>query len=213
MEIERTIMQATNFLDNIAQLDAVYGEANERSLLKEIDYISEDYRRFIDASPFVILASVGEEGMDCSPKGDPAGFVHVLDDKTLVIPDRPGNNRIDNLRNIIVDPRVALLFLIPGNGETLRVNGRAKISIDPALLGRFEIQGKLPRSAIVVKVDAVYFHCSKAVVRAKLWDADAHAVKPALPTAGTIMSNLTKGRVDGQRYDLDLPERIKNTLY
>jgi PPOX class probable FMN-dependent enzyme len=194
-------------------LDAVYGEANERSLLKEINHISADYRRFIDASPFVILASVGDEGMDCSPKGDPAGFVHVMDEKTLVIPDRPGNNRIDNLRNIIVDPRVALLFLIPGHGETLRVNGRAKISIDPALLARFAMHGKLPRSAIVVEVDAVYFHCSKAVVRAKLWDADAHVDQPTLPTAGTIMSNLTKGQFDGHRYDQDAPERIKNTLY
>jgi len=206
-------MQVTHFLGNLAQLNAVYGEANERSLLKEINYISEDYLRFIEASPFVVLASVGDEGMDCSPKGDPAGFVHVLDQKTLVIPDRPGNNRIDNLRNIIVDPRVALLFLIPGNGETLRVNGRAKISIDSALLGRFEIQGKLPRSVIVVEVDAVYFHCSKAVVRSKLWDATAHTDKPAVPTAGTIMSNLTKGQFDGQRYDQDAPERIKNTLY
>lgn len=158
---------------SLDQLEALYGQPGERALVKEIDHLNEDYQAFVRASPFVVLASVGPEGLDCSPKGDPAGFVQIIDSRTLIVPDRPGNNRLDNLRNIIVDPRVSLLFIIPGVGETLRVNGRATISADPALLARFEMRGKLPRSVILVKIERAYFHCSKAIVRSELWSASA----------------------------------------
>src|SRR5580692_1927798 len=126
-------------ISNVEQLEAIYGKPGERALWKEIDYLNDDYCAFVKASPFVILASIGSEGSDCSPRGDPAGFVSILDNRTLAIPDRPGNNRIDNLRNIVSDPRVSLLFLIPGVGEALRVNGRAYISTDPELLASFEV--------------------------------------------------------------------------
>lgn len=131
-------------VNSVEQLEAIYGKPGERAVWKELTYLNEDYQAFVKACPFVVLASVGNEGTDCSPKGDPAGFVQILDERTLAVPDRPGNNRIDNLRNIIADPRVSLLFLIPGIGETLRVNGHARISIDPDLLSRFEVGGKLP---------------------------------------------------------------------
>ena len=140
------------------------------AMVKEIDHISGGYRKLIEAAPFVAVATSGPEGLDCSPKGDAPGFVRILDDKTLAIPDRPGNNRIDGFRNIVRDPRIALLFLIPGVGETLRVNGRAAISIDPELMQSFAVNGKLPRCVLIVHIESIYFHCSKAIVRSKLWD-------------------------------------------
>src|ERR1700691_2289265 len=155
-----------------AGLDAIYGESPPAAIAKEIDYIHPHYRAMIEASPFLVLATSGPEGLDTSPRGDPAGFVHVVDQKTLLIPDRRGNNRADSLRNIIRDPRVALLFLIPGVGETLRVNGTAVISTNPALIERFPFRGTLPRSVIVVTADRVYFQCPKALVRSELWNPD-----------------------------------------
>src|ERR1700761_7195613 len=148
-----------------AALNALYGEISAGAIAKEIDYVHPHYRTMIEASPFMVLATSGPEGLDCSPRGDPAGFVHVLDDTTLLIPDRRGNNRVDSLRNIVRDDRVSLLFLIPGIGETLRVNGRAVISTAPELIGRFPINGTLPRSVIVVTAETVYFQCQKALVR------------------------------------------------
>ena len=130
-----------------------------------------------------------------------------------MIPDRPGNNRIDNLRNIVEDGRVSVLFIVPGAGETLRVNGTATISTDPELLAASAVQGKLPRSVIIVNVQTVYFHCSKAVVRSKLWERGAQETKPALPTAGKILQHISGGTFDGEAYDRELPERLKTTLY
>jgi len=199
-------------LTTVAELEAVYGAANPRSLLKEIDHLNADYRAFVEASPFIVLSSVGAQGTDASPKGDAPGFVRILDARTLAIPDRPGNNRIDNLRNIIEDGRVSVLFIVPGVGETLRVNGTATISVDPALLASFAVRDKLPRSVILVKVQTVYFHCSKALVRSKLWER-AQEPKPALPTAGKILQHLSGGAFDGDAYDRELPERLKTTLY
>ncbi|HZN29365.1 MAG TPA: MSMEG_1061 family FMN-dependent PPOX-type flavoprotein, partial [Xanthobacteraceae bacterium] len=132
---------------------------------------------------------------------------------TLLIPDRQGNNRIDTLRNILVDPRVALLFLIPGCGETIRVNGRAQISVDPALAQTFVMNGKTPRAVIVVTVDRIYFQCAKAIVRSKLWDASRHIDRNSLPSAGTILADLTGGRIGGEAHDRAAPERLKATLY
>src|SRR5690349_714743 len=152
----------------VTSLDALsrlYGEPYGPAVVKEIDCINPHYRKFIEAAPFFALASCGPEGLDCSPRGDAPGFVRVADEKTLLIPDRRGNNRIDSLRNIVSDPRVALLFLIPGVGETLRVNGQAEISVEPALLARFAVDGKPPRSVLRVRVETVFFQCSRAIVR------------------------------------------------
>src|SRR5450756_1195430 len=156
----------------IEQLEAIYGQPGEASTVKVADRITPSYRLLIDKSPFAALATCGPEGLDCSPRGDLAGFVRVHDDKTLMMPDRRGNNRADSLRNIIRDPRVALLFLIPGVGETLRVNGTAVISTDPALIERFPFRGTLPRTVIVVTAERVYFQCPKALVRSELWNPD-----------------------------------------
>src|SRR5262249_15302257 len=135
-------------LRTVEELESLYGHPKGGAVFKEITYLNAHYRRFVEASPFVILASAGANGLDCSPKGDAPGFVRILDERRLALPDRPGNNRIDNLRNIIVDPRVSLLFMVPGVGETLRVNGRAEISIEPELLASFAVNGKPPRSVI-----------------------------------------------------------------
>lgn len=194
------------------ELRTIYGPPNERSVAKEIKFLNAHYQAFVKASPFVILASSGADGIDCSPKGDAAGFVRILDEKTLAIPDRPGNNRIDNHLNIITDPRVSLLFLVPGVGETLRVNGRAEISNDADLLQSFAVNGKPPRTVFIVSVEAVYFHCSKALVRSKLWDPALHLPRGALPSAGDMLSSICDG-FDGKTYDRELPERVKKTLY
>jgi PPOX class probable FMN-dependent enzyme len=167
----------------------------------------------IEAAPFMVMATSGPDGLDVSPRGDPPGFVVVEDEKTLLIPDRRGNNRTDSLNNLIADPRIALLFLIPGVGETLRVNGRAAISVDPALLARFPAQGKLPRSVIVVHVERVYFQCPKALVRSDLWNPAKHTERRSLPSTGTILADITTGRVGGAEYDAAYPERLKATIY
>ena len=194
-------------------LNALYGEISAGAIAKEIDHIHQHYRAMIEASPFMTLSTVGPEGLDCSPRGDPAGFVHVIDEKTLLIPDRRGNNRADSLRNILHDPRVALLFLIPGVGETLRVNGRAVISTDPALLERFPFRGTLPRSVIVVTADRVYFQCPKALVRSELWNPEKHIERKSLPSTGTILADITSGKVGGAEYDRAYPERLRTTMY
>ncbi|MEC7648320.1 MAG: pyridoxamine 5'-phosphate oxidase family protein, partial [Pseudomonadota bacterium] len=194
-------------------LEAIYGEPLPQSLVKEIDYISDHYRSFIEKSPFMVLASVAEEGLDCSPRGDPAGFVRVVDEKRVMIPDRRGNNRIDTLRNIVRDPRVSLLFLVPGVGETLRINGRAEISVDPELCGSFDMNGKTPRSVIIVTADRVYFQCQKALARSRLWDPEAQVERKELPTAGKILQSLSRDEFDGEAYDRNYPERLKKTIY
>lgn len=196
-----------------ATLAALYGEPSAGAVAKEIDYIHPHYRAMIEASPFMMLATSGPGGLDCSPRGDPAGFVHVVDDRTLLIPDRRGNNRTDSLKNIIADPRVALLFLIPGVGETLRVNGRAVISVAPDLLARFPFRDTLPRSVIVVTAERVYFQCPKALVRSELWNPEKHISRKTLPSSGTILADITAGRVGGEQYDREYPERLRTTLY
>jgi PPOX class probable FMN-dependent enzyme len=194
-------------------LSALYGESSPGAIAKEIDYIHPHYRAMIEASPFMVLATSGPEGLDASPRGDPAGFVHVLDDKTLLIPDRRGNNRVDSLRNIVRDDRVALLFLIPGVGETLRVNGRAVISVAPELIGRFPFRGTLPRSVIVVTAERVYFQCPKAIVRSELWNPENHLGRKDLPSTGTILADVSAGLINGEQYDRDYPERLRATIY
>ena len=200
-------------ITNIATLERLYGAPSGAAVEKEIDYIHPHYRTLIAASPFVVLATSGPEGLDTSPRGDPPGFVIVEDEKTLLIPDRRGNNRVDSLRNIVTNPHVALLFLIPGVGETLRVNGRAIISTAPALLDRFSVGGKLPRSVIVVRVDTVFFQCSRAVFRAKLWDAARHIDRGSLPSLGTMLADISQSRINAANYDSGLYERLKAALY
>lgn len=200
-------------LTNVEELESVYGKPNERSVRKEISFISEDYAAFILASPFVMLASAGEDGLDCSPKGDAMGFVRILDPHTLAIPDRPGNNRIDTLRNLVQDPRIALLFLVPGAGEMMRVNGRASIADDTDLLASFSVNGKPPRTVILVHVESVYFHCSKAVVRSDLWNAEKHVDRASLPSAGAMLKNVSDSTFDADAYDRALPGRLKTDLY
>jgi PPOX class probable FMN-dependent enzyme len=197
----------------VEQLEAIYGHAAGAAVWKEIDHINNGYRAFIEAAPFFVLGSNGPEGVVVSPRGDDPGFVRIADDKTLMIPDRRGNNRIDSLRNIVRDPRVSLLFLIPGVGETLRVIGRASITTDPALCESFVFAGKTPRAVIIVSVESVYFQCSKAVIRSKLWDASRQIARSALPSNGTVLAEITKGREGGADYDKAYPARLKETIY
>jgi uncharacterized protein len=202
-----------HLITTMEQLQSLYGEKLPTSVIKEIDHINDGYRKLIEAAPFVAVATSGPEGLDCSPKGDAPGFVRILDDKTLAIPDRPGNNRIDSFRNIMRDPRIALLFLIPGIGETLRVNGRALISIDPDLMQTFAVGGKLPRSVLIIHIESIYFHCSKAIVRSKLWEETTKIDRKSLPSTGTIIAELSNGKLGGEVYDREVPERIKAQLY
>ena len=202
-----------HLITSIEQLEALYGLPAGAAVFKEIDHVSAEYRTFIEAAPFFVLASVGPEGVDCTPRGDEPGFVRVADEKTLLIPDRRGNNRVDSLRNIVRDPRVSLLFLVPGVGETFRVIGRAKISTDPGLCDSFVFAGKTPRSVIVVDVERVYFQCSKAVIRSKLWDASRHVDRASLPSNGTILAAITNGKEGGPEYDKAYPARLRETIY
>ncbi|NIJ73281.1 MULTISPECIES: pyridoxamine 5'-phosphate oxidase family protein [unclassified Xanthomonas] len=194
-------------------LEALYGQPAERAVRKQLDHLNADYQAFVHASPFVVLASAGDEGLDCSPRGDAPGFVQVLDARTLALPDRPGNNRVDTLRNLLQDPRLSLLFLIPGIGETLRVNGRAEIRVDPELLARFAVGERLPRSVIVVHIEAVYFHCARAIVRSQLWDPTRHLPRDRLPSPGTMHAHLADGAFDADTYDRELPQRTRDSLY
>lgn len=196
-----------------AELDALYGAPVQAALAKEIDYISDHYKAFIDKAPFVVVATVGPEGLDCSPRGDPDGFVRVQDRKTVLIPDRRGNNRIDALRNLVRDPRISLLFLIPGIGTTVRINGRAEITTDPELCASFVMQGKAPRTVLVVTVDRIYFQCPKALVRSRLWSKEAQVSPSELPSTGDILQAITQGGIDGDAYDKAYPQRIKETIY
>jgi uncharacterized protein len=202
-----------HLVTTMEQLEALYGAKMPAAVLKEIDHINDGYRKLIEAAPFVAVATAGPEGLDCSPKGDAPGFVRILDEKTLAVPDRPGNNRIDGFRNIVRDPRIALLFLIPGVGETLRVNGRAAISVDPELMQSFAVNGKLPRCVLIVHIESVYFHCSKAIVRSKLWDEATKVERKSLPSLGTLVAEVSHGKLGGESFDRGLDERIKAQLY
>jgi uncharacterized protein len=198
----------------IDELEAIYSaEPTAASTVKEVARITPHYRALIEASPFVALATSGPEGLDCSPRGDKPGFVRVLDEQTLVLPDRRGNNRIDSLRNIIRDPRVALLFLIPGSGTTFRVNGRAVLSADAELLASLAEGGQVPRSAMIITVETAYFQCSRAIIRAELWNPARHIDPASLPTAGQILAGLSEGEVGGDTYDREWPERAVKSLW
>jgi len=197
----------------IEELEAIYGLPNESSTVKETGWITPQYRALIEASPFVALATAGPEGLDCSPRGDQGGVVRIADERTVMMPDRRGNNRCDSLRNIVRDPRVALLFLIPGSGNCLRINGAAHISVEPDLLVSFAVKGQAPRSVIVARVESVYFQCARAIVRSELWNPERHIDPATLPTAGDILAELSQARVGGAAYDAEWPERAAKTLW
>ncbi len=200
-------------IDSIEALEALYGRPSENALVKEVDHVTPHYRAFIEAAPFAVLATAGPEGLDCSPRGDRPGFVRITDPRTLILPDRIGNNRVDSLCNVVRDPRVALLFLVPGSGSTLRVNGRAHLSIEPALLASFAVDGKAPRSVLVLAVEAVYFQCARAIVRSDLWNPAAQVDPASLPSPGAILAALTAERLGGEAYDREWPERAKRSMW
>jgi PPOX class probable FMN-dependent enzyme len=189
----------------IEQLEAIYGQTNDASTVKVADRVTPSYRVMIEKAPFAALATAGPEGLDCSPRGDIAGFVRIHDEKTLMMPDRRGNNRIDSLRNIVRDPRIALLFLIPGC--------RAHVSSDAELLASFRIEGKPPRTVIVMTVDEIYFQCARAIVRSDLWNPDKRVDPKSLPTPGQILAEMSDNRVGGEAYDRAWPERARQTMW
>lgn len=200
-------------ITTIQALEAFYGLPGETSLVKELDRIIPEYAAFIEASPFASLATSGPEGLDCSPRGDKPGFVRIHDERTLMLPDRRGNNRADSLKNVIRDPRVGLLFLVPGLGTTLRVNGRAHLSVDPELCASFIIEGKPARSVMVIAVDAVYFQCARAIHRSELWNPERHVDPKSLPTPGQILAVTSRSAIDGEAYDREWPERAKKSMW
>jgi uncharacterized protein len=197
----------------VDELTTLYARPSERVLRKEIDHVDAVGRAFIAASPFLILATGSSQGLDCSPKGDKPGFVQVEDDgRTLLIPDRRGNNRIDSIKNLVEDPRVALIFLVPGANETYRVNGRAWVSVDPTLKRRFVVDGKEPTTVIVVAVEQAFQHCPKALVRSNLWKAGSGERPKGVPTLGDFAAARTPG-TDSFAYDADYARRMPGELY
>jgi PPOX class probable FMN-dependent enzyme len=195
------------------ELGALYSAPVSTSITKEIDHLTELHRAYIEASPFVLVATSGLDGIDCSPRGDPPGFVRVVDERTLLMPDRRGNNRLDTLRNLVVDPRIGLLFLVPGVGVTLRVNGTAEISTDVELRESFAMGDKVPTTVIVITTTSVYTQCPKALVRSHLWDPTRHRDPSELPSVGDILEMITSGGFDGKAYDEAYPQRVRETIY
>jgi PPOX class probable FMN-dependent enzyme len=198
---------------SLDHLEDLYAAPSERVRLKQIDHLDEHCRAFIAASPFVLLATFGAAGADCSPRGDRPGFVIVEDDKTLLLPDRRGNNRIDSLRNLVENPAVGLLFLVPGVHETFRINGRARISVDPALLARFAVEGRTPKTVLIVTVLEAFIQCARALLRSDLWNSALHVRRADLPSLGTVLAAHTGGKVDAAAYDAEAEIRTPGTLY
>ncbi len=198
-------------VNSLEALGHLYEAPQPRVLAKVHPKLEATARAFIAAAPYCLLSTHGPQGVHCTPRGDAPGFVAVLNDQTLALPDRRGNNRLDALRDIIAQPEVALLFLIPGVGETLRINGTARITADPALLARYPAQGKLPTTVVLVQVREVYMQCAKATVRSVLWEGRP---RPAgVPTAGEMLAAHTNGMVDPASYDAEAPKRLAETMY
>ncbi|BDA86507.1 pyridoxamine 5'-phosphate oxidase-like FMN-binding protein [Aureimonas sp. SA4125] len=198
----------------VEELRTVYKAPLERAVLKEMTGLDKHARAFLQRCPFVLIGSCAKGGRaDVSPKGDQPGFVHALDDRTIAIPDRPGNNRLDTFENILSNPEVGLIFLIPGMNETLRINGKAEISTDAALLARFEYQRKLPISVMVVRTEEVYLHCAKAFLRSGLWDPSTFIERGSFPSFGAMMKDQIALEETAEELDRHLAERYKATLY
>ena len=186
-------MKFTDTVTDLAELRALVGEPSELARRKQLDHLDAHCREFIATAPFLLLGTADAAGRcDVSPKGDAPGFVHVIDDHHLVIPDRPGNKRLDGMRNILENPHVGLIFLVPGRGETLRVNGRAAITRDEALLARMDVGGKRPRLAIGVEVEEVFLHCAKAFKRSSLWLPERWPDISGMASAACVFFDQTK---------------------
>lgn len=203
----------THYIESVTELESLFGPVAEAPRRKEVSYLHPGYQAMIAASPFAVLATIGPDGLDASPRGDPPGFVVVQDEHTLLLPDRRGNNRIDSLRNIMTDPRVALIFLIPGKGETLRVTGKARVSIAPDILQRVAHQGALPKCVIEISVVSVFFQCARAIKRSRLWSPPSEELLRKIPTPGAILDSITNSEINGTQYDRELAARIPKTLY
>ncbi len=196
-----------------SELRTVYGEPSDRSKQKVLDHLDRHCRRFIALSPFCVLSTAGADGRaEVSPRGDVPGFVAAPDERTLLIPDRPGNNRTDSLRNVVAQPHVGLLFLVPGMNETLRVSGTAEIVIDADVLAPLSMNGRLPVSVLRVTVQRAFLHCAKALIRARLWDPAAHVERSSLPTYGQMLADQIQG-ADAAGIDASLDEAARNRLY
>jgi len=198
-------------VDSLAALEALYDAPSALAMNKVAHRLDAATQAFIAASPFLLLGTQGANGIHISPRGDAPGFVTVADDRTLILPDRRGNNRIDALRDIITDPRVSLLFLVPGAGETLRVHGHARITTDPALRAAHVAQGKEPRTLLVVTVQDFFMQCAKALMRSRLWEGRTRP--PALPSMGELLASQKPGRVEATEVDSSYPERMRSTMY
>jgi len=195
-----------------AALRGLYKSPSRLALMKELDHLDRHCQRFIELSPFLCLATSREDGgADNSPRGDAPGFVEVIDDKTLIMPDRPGNNRIDSLSNITHNPHVGLLFFIPGFTETLRLNGKARLVTAPDLLARHEVDGRKPSLVVVVTVDQVFLQCSKALIRSRLWQHDAKADRKLLPTLGQMIADVVDEKASAKTVQIE--QNIKEELY
>ncbi|MDX5593886.1 pyridoxamine 5'-phosphate oxidase family protein [Pseudovibrio sp. SPO723] len=203
----------SHIIRSIDALENIYGHPQLASTAKVSDRITPKYRDLIEASSFCAVATVGPEGMDCSPRGDEGACLIVEDEKTLLLPDRRGNNRIDSLRNIVRDPRVALMMLIPGSGTTVRVNGTAELTTDPELLARFAKEGNAPRCVVRITINELYFQCARAVIRAGLWNMETHVDPKTLPTPGSILQEMSQREIDGKKYDREWPERAAKTMW
>jgi uncharacterized protein len=200
-------------IDSVEVLTALYGPVNPNSLRKELPYLSPEYRAWIERSPFMAVATIGPEGLDCSPRGDTSGqLVQIHDDRTVLFADRRGNNRLDTLKNVVQDPRISLLFLLPGINECLRINGTAVVTTDEVLRQRFAMDDKLPVTVVVVTIGSVYFQCGRAVIRSGLWDPATHVTRDAVPTAGAMTKSASPD-FDAETYDAELPGRQQATLY
>ncbi len=195
------------------ELRSLYGEPSDLVQQKSLTKLDKHCRNFIAHSPFLVLATAAADGpADVSPKGDAPGFVQVLDDETLLIPDRRGNNRLDGLKNVLENPHVAIIFLVPGVGETLRVNGRASITNDPALLEPLAVNGKTPATGLLVQVDEAFLHCAKAVIRSKLWDPAAQIERKSFPSIGRMIADQVAG-LDAEATDAYAEQSYRERLY
>jgi len=197
----------TETITSETELRDVIGSTTPVVQSKISDRLNDLTRQFVERSPFMLLATSSTDGTcDVSPRGDPAGFVSILDEKTLLVPERPGNKLADSLRNVLDNPHVGLLFLIPGVGDTLRVNGRAVLTTDATLLEPLAVEGKTPKLGLLVEVDEVFTHCSKAFIRSDLWNPERHIERSELPSQGEILHSLNS-TVDADQYDVERAER------
>ncbi|MEL6681026.1 MAG: pyridoxamine 5'-phosphate oxidase family protein [Pseudomonadota bacterium] len=201
---------ADHVIRDIAQLEALYGQPGKASLIKVADHLTPLYAKWIMASRLCVVSTVRPDGTDGSPRGDDGPVVQMQDAKTLLMPDWRGNNRMDTLRNIVADGRISLMFMVPGSNNVMRINGTDVVSVDPDLLGRFDANGRQPRSVVVITVAEVYSQCARALMRAKVWSSDDESA--GLPTVGELLAEQEAG-FDGTGYDAEWPGRAAKTMW